>query len=99
MGMSAFYGDPADESEAIATIHRALEIGVTLLDTAELVEAGKVRYLGLSEASPETLRAANEVHPIAALQTEYSIRSRPRDGPDREQGAGAALLCRCDQRA
>jgi hypothetical protein len=36
MGMSAFYGDPADEAEAIATIHRALEIGVTLLDTAEM---------------------------------------------------------------
>jgi len=156
MGMSAYYGDPADESEAIVTIHRALEIGVTLLDTAEvygphtnekllgkaladrrdeaivatkfgvhpdldgspervrkaidgslqrlgldhvdlyyqhridpkvptqetvgamaeLVEAGKVRYLGLSEASPETIRAANEVHPIAALQTEYSIWER-----------------------
>ena len=162
MGMSAFYGDPADESEAIATIHRALEIGVTLLDTAEkygphtneerlgkalagrreqalvatkfgvylgaedgrfldgspgrvrtaidgslqrlgldhvdlyyqhridpavpieetvgamaeLVHAGKVRYLGLSEASPETIRAANEVHPISALQTEYSIWER-----------------------
>jgi aryl-alcohol dehydrogenase-like predicted oxidoreductase len=160
--MSAFYGDPADESEAIATIHRALEIGVTLLDTAEmygphtnekllgkalagrrdeaivatkfgvypeadgnrfldgspervrkaidgslqrlgldhvdlyyqhridpdvsteetvgamaeLVEAGKVRYLGLSEASPETIRTANEVHPITALQTEYSIWER-----------------------
>jgi aryl-alcohol dehydrogenase-like predicted oxidoreductase len=160
--MSAFYGDPADESEAIATIHRALEIGVTLFDTAELygphtnerllgkalsgrrdeaivatkfgvylnaednrvrdgrpervrkaidgslqrlgldhvdlyyqhridpdvsieetvgamaelVEAGKVRYLGLSEASPETLRAASEVHPITALQTEYSIWER-----------------------
>jgi aryl-alcohol dehydrogenase-like predicted oxidoreductase len=162
MGMSAFYGDPADESEAISTIHRALEIGVTLLDTAEmygphtnekllgkaladrrddaivatkfgvyigaedgrsldgspervrkaidgslqrlgldhvdlyyqhrvdptvpvqetvgamaeLVDEGKVRYLGLSEASPETLRAANEVHPISALQTEYSIWER-----------------------
>ena len=162
MGMSAFYGDPADEKEAISTIHRALEIGVTLLDTAEmygphtnekllgkaladrrdeaivatkfgvyigadegrfldgspervrrsidgslrrlgldhvdlyyqhridpavpiqetvgamaeLVEAGKVRFLGLSEASPETLKVANEVHPITALQTEYSIWER-----------------------
>lgn len=43
---------------------------------AELVEAGKVRYLGLSEASPETLRRAHAVHPITALQTEYSLWSR-----------------------
>src|SRR5271157_4138487 len=43
---------------------------------AELVRAGKVRYLGLSEASPGTLRRAAEVHPIAALQTEYSLWSR-----------------------
>lgn len=157
MGMSAFYGDPADEGEAVATIHRALELGVNLFDTAEMygphtnekllgkalagrrdeavvatkfgvypdgldgspgrvrkavdgslerlgldyidlyyqhrvdpdvpteetvgamaeqVEAGKVRYLGLSEASAETIRSANEVHPISALQTEYSIWER-----------------------
>ena len=43
---------------------------------AELVEGGKVRYLGLSEASPETVRRAHEVHPISALQTEYSLWSR-----------------------
>ena len=42
----------------------------------ELVEAGKVRYLGLSEAAPETIRRAHAVHPITALQTEYSIWSR-----------------------
>jgi aryl-alcohol dehydrogenase-like predicted oxidoreductase len=42
----------------------------------ELVEAGKVRYLGLSEAAPETIRRAHEVHPISALQTEYSLWSR-----------------------
>jgi aryl-alcohol dehydrogenase-like predicted oxidoreductase len=163
MGMSEFYGS-ADEGEAVATIHRALELGVTLLDTADvygpytnerlvgeaisgrrdevvlatkfgivrdpddpakrgvngrpeyvadacdaslrrlsvdhidlyyqhrvdpdvpieetvgamasLVEAGKVRYLGLSEAAPETLRRAHEVHPISALQSEYSLWSR-----------------------
>jgi aryl-alcohol dehydrogenase-like predicted oxidoreductase len=162
MGMSEFYGD-ADEDEAIATIHRALELGVTLLDTAdmygpfknerlvgrairgrrdsvviatkfgnvrgengerlgirgdaeyvrsaceaslerlgvdhvdlyyqhrvdpeveieetvgamkELVDAGKVRYLGLSEAGPDTIRRANAVHPISALQSEYSLWSR-----------------------
>jgi aryl-alcohol dehydrogenase-like predicted oxidoreductase len=42
----------------------------------ELVEAGKVRYLGLSEAAPETIRKAHEVHRISALQTEYSLWSR-----------------------
>jgi aryl-alcohol dehydrogenase-like predicted oxidoreductase len=43
---------------------------------AELVRAGKVRYLGLSEAAPETIRRAAKVHPISALQTEYSLWSR-----------------------
>jgi aryl-alcohol dehydrogenase-like predicted oxidoreductase len=43
---------------------------------AELVGAGKVRHLGLSEVSAETLRAANEVHPIAALQSEWSLFTR-----------------------
>ncbi|MEA2354849.1 MAG: hypothetical protein QOD61_978 [Solirubrobacteraceae bacterium] len=43
---------------------------------AELVAAGKVRHLGLSEASPETIRRAHAVHPIAALQTEYSLWTR-----------------------
>src|SRR3712207_697633 len=42
----------------------------------ELVEAGKVRYLGLSEAGPETIRRAHAVHPISALQTEYSLFTR-----------------------
>jgi len=42
----------------------------------ELVEAGKVRYLGISEAAPETIRKAHSVHPISALQTEYSLWSR-----------------------
>jgi len=162
MGMSEFYGT-ADEGEAIATIHRAIELGVTFLDTAdmygpftnerlvgraiadrrdgvvlatkfgnerkedgsflgvngrpeyvhkacdaslerlgvdyidlyyqhrvdnntpieetvgamkELVEAGKVRHLGLSEAAPQTIRRAHAVHPITALQTEYSLWER-----------------------
>jgi aryl-alcohol dehydrogenase-like predicted oxidoreductase len=48
---------------------------------AELVKQGKVRYLGLSEASPQTLRRAVKVHPIAALQTEYSLWTRD---PERE---------------
>ncbi|ABG05675.1 aldo/keto reductase [Rubrobacter xylanophilus DSM 9941] len=162
MGMSEFYG-PADEREAVATIHRALELGIDFLDTAdmygpftnerlvgraiagrrdevvlatkfgnvrgedgsflgvrgdpeyvrracdaslrrlgvdhidlyyqhrvdpevpieetvgamkELVEAGKVRHIGLSEAAPRTIRRAHAVHPVAALQTEYSLFSR-----------------------
>jgi aryl-alcohol dehydrogenase-like predicted oxidoreductase len=163
MGMSDAYG-PADEAESIATIHRALDLGVNLLDTsdaygpfkneelvgkavrgrrdqvrvatkfgfvggtdgkgsggidgrpeyvraacegslrrlgvdhidlyyqhrvdpkvpieetvgamAELVRQGKVRYLGLCEAAPTTIRRAHGVHPISALQTEYSLWSR-----------------------
>ncbi|TCJ15577.1 aldo/keto reductase [Rubrobacter taiwanensis] len=162
MGMSEFYG-PADEEEAMATIHRALELGINFLDTAdmygvgrnerlvgraiedrreevvlatkfgivraedgtrlgingrpeyvqracdasllrlgvdhidlyyqhrvdpdvpieetvgamgELVEAGKVLYLGLSEAAPETIRRAHATFPISALQSEYSLWSR-----------------------
>src|SRR6202047_1096107 len=43
---------------------------------ADLVKAGKVRHLGLSEAAPATIRRAAKVHPIAALQTEYSLWSR-----------------------
>ncbi|WP_062531011.1 aldo/keto reductase [Demequina rhizosphaerae] len=162
MGMSDFYGT-ADEAEAVATLHRALDLGVTLLDTAdmygpftnerlvggaiagrrdevqiatkfgnerrpdgswvglngspdyvrracdaslerlgveridlyyqhrvdprvpiedtvgalgELVAAGKVRGIGLSEASAATIRRAHAVHPLTALQTEYSLFSR-----------------------
>ncbi|HYW34093.1 MAG TPA: aldo/keto reductase, partial [Balneolaceae bacterium] len=43
---------------------------------AKLVDEGKVRYLGLSEASAETMRRASKIHPITALQTEYSLWSR-----------------------
>ena len=46
---------------------------------AELVQAGKVRYLGLSEASAETIRRAHAVHPITAVQTEYSLWTRDVD--------------------
>ncbi len=161
MSMSDFAYGPADETEAVATIHRALDLGVTLLDTAdiygltenenlvgraiadrrdqvvlatkfgnvfrdgkqsvdgspayvaeacdgsltrlgvdhidlyylhrpdttvpiedtvgamaELVASGKVRHLGLSEASASTIRRGASVHPIAALQSEWSLFSR-----------------------
>ncbi len=52
---------------------------------AELVRAGKVRYLGLSEVSPQTLERAHRVHPITALQSEYSLWTR-----DPEKGVLAA---------
>ncbi len=59
--------------------HR-VDFGVPIEDTvgamAELVTAGKVKYLGLSEASAATIRRAHAVHPITALQTEYSLWSR-----------------------
>jgi aryl-alcohol dehydrogenase-like predicted oxidoreductase len=43
---------------------------------AELVAAGKVRYLGISEASAERIRKAHAIHPLTAVQTEYSLRTR-----------------------
>lgn len=60
---------------------------------AELVQAGKIRHIGLSEAGPQTLRRAQAVHPIAALQTEYSLWTRDVEGNDvlstcRELGIG-----------
>lgn len=160
MGMASFYGTPSDQAAATAVIHRALELGITFFDTAEmygphvnerqvgealkdrrdrafvatkfgvyygqervndgrpenvrraiegslsrlgmdhvdlyylhrvdpavpieetvgamgeLVAEGKVRFLGLSEAAPDTLRRAHMTHPITALQTEYSLWSR-----------------------
>jgi aryl-alcohol dehydrogenase-like predicted oxidoreductase len=60
-------------------LHR-VDAEVPIEDTvgamAELVRQGKVRYLGLSEAAPSTIRRAHKVHPISALQTEYSLWSR-----------------------
>jgi aryl-alcohol dehydrogenase-like predicted oxidoreductase len=53
-----------------------VEIEETVGAMAELVEAGKVKFLGLSEAAPETIRRAHAVHPITALQTEYSVFAR-----------------------
>jgi aryl-alcohol dehydrogenase-like predicted oxidoreductase len=75
-----------------------------------LIEQGKVRLLGLSEASPATLRRAHRVHPIAALQTEYSLWTRePRPKSSRfprarhrahahSRSAGASLPAGSDRR-
>ncbi len=54
----------------------ATPIEETVGTMAELVREGKIRHIGLSEASPQTLRRAAQVHPITALQTEYSLWSR-----------------------
>jgi aryl-alcohol dehydrogenase-like predicted oxidoreductase len=54
----------------------AVPVEETVGAMAELVRAGKVRFLGLSEAAPSTIRRAHAVHPIAALQTEYSLWTR-----------------------
>ena len=57
-------------------VDRTVPIEETVGTMADLVKAGKVRYLGLSEASPATIRRAHAVHPISALQTEYSLWTR-----------------------
>ena len=57
-------------------VDRGVPIEETVGAMAELVEAGKVRFLGLSEASAGTIRRAHAVHPITALQTEYSLWTR-----------------------
>jgi len=62
-----FYQHRVDPSVPIEEVVGAL---------AELVEAGKVRYIGLSEAGPETIRRAHKEHPITALQSEYSLWER-----------------------
>ena len=65
------------------TLHRvdaSVPIEETVGAMGELVRAGKVRWLGLSEAAPTTLRRAHAVHPISTLQTEYSLWSRDPEG-------------------
>jgi aryl-alcohol dehydrogenase-like predicted oxidoreductase len=57
-------------------VDKTVPIEETVGAMAELVQAGKVRHLGLSEASPQTVRRAHAVHPIAALQSEYSLWTR-----------------------
>jgi aryl-alcohol dehydrogenase-like predicted oxidoreductase len=73
-------------------VDRTVPIEETVGAMAELVGEGKVRYLGLSEASAETIRRANAVHPISALQSEYSLWTRDPEervlGAVRELGIG-----------
>ena len=73
-------------------VDKTVPIEETVGAMAELVAAGKVRHLGLSEASPETIRRAHAVHPITALQSEYSLWTRdPEDeilDTTRELGIG-----------
>ncbi|HEX5432961.1 MAG TPA: aldo/keto reductase, partial [Candidatus Angelobacter sp.] len=57
-------------------VDRKVPIEDTVGAMAELVREGKVRYLGLSEASPKTIRRAHKIHPISALQSEYSLWER-----------------------
>src|SRR5436189_151197 len=87
MGMSDFYIGCSEASLkrlGVDTIdlyyqHRVdpkTPIEDTVGAMAELVKEGKVRFLGLSEAAPDTIRRAHKVHPITALQTEYSLWSR-----------------------
>jgi aryl-alcohol dehydrogenase-like predicted oxidoreductase len=67
----------------VYTQHRVddtVQIEETIGAMADLVRAGKVRWLGLSEAGPATIRRAHKVHPITALQTEYSLWTRDPEG-------------------
>jgi aryl-alcohol dehydrogenase-like predicted oxidoreductase len=57
-------------------VDKTVEIEETVGAMSELVAAGKVRYLGLSEASPQTIRRAHAVHPLTAVQVEYSLWTR-----------------------
>jgi len=68
-------------------LNPAIPVEETVGTMAELVRAGKVRYLGLSEVGPANLRRAQAVHPIAALQSEYSLWSRDVEG-------GSLAACR-----
>jgi aryl-alcohol dehydrogenase-like predicted oxidoreductase len=68
---------------------RSVPVEDTVGAMADLVKAGKVRYLGLSEVAPETLRRAHAVHPITAIQSEYSLWSRE---PERQMLAACREL-------
>ena len=78
-------------------VDREVPIEDTVGAMAELVRAGKVRYLGLSEVAPQTLERAHRIHPITALQSEYSLWTRdPEDGvleTCRQLGVGFVPYC------
>jgi aryl-alcohol dehydrogenase-like predicted oxidoreductase len=61
-------------------VDTSVPIEETIQAMAELVKEGKIRYIGMSEAAPDTIRRAAKVHPITALQTEYSLWSRDPEG-------------------
>jgi aryl-alcohol dehydrogenase-like predicted oxidoreductase len=61
-------------------VDRSVPVEETWGAMAELVQAGKVRFLGISEAAPATLRRTNAVHPVTALQSEYSLFTRDPEG-------------------
>jgi aryl-alcohol dehydrogenase-like predicted oxidoreductase len=61
-------------------VDRTVSVEDTWGAMAELVQAGKVRYLGISEAAPATIRRANAVHPVTAVQSEYSLFTRDPEG-------------------
>jgi aryl-alcohol dehydrogenase-like predicted oxidoreductase len=73
-------------------LDRTVPIEETVGAMAEQVRAGKVRYLGLCEVGVATLRRAHAVHPIAALQSEYSIWERNLEAPD---ASGASVIGTC----
>src|SRR5436190_800136 len=92
MGMSEFYSGFNDAETLDLYYQHRVDPNTPIEDTvgamAQLVKDGKVRYLGLSEAGPDTLRRAMKIHPITALQTEYSLWTR-----DPEEN-GVLAICR-----
>src|SRR3546814_8174707 len=75
-------------------VDRNVPIEDTIGAMQRLVEAGKVRYLGMSEASADTLRRAAAVHPIAALQSEYSLWTRDVEARSEEHTSELQSLMR-----
>ncbi|CAB4315921.1 unnamed protein product [Prunus armeniaca] len=77
LNMFARVARPASSALTLATLIFTIRTTVPIEDTMEelkkLVEEGKMKYIGLSEASPDTVRRAHAVHPIAAIQMEWSL--------------------------
>ncbi|MBS0185750.1 MAG: aldo/keto reductase [Proteobacteria bacterium] len=75
--------------------HTPIEVSIEAL--AELVKEGKIRYIGISEVKPETIRRAAKIHPICAVQTEYSLWQRDPEkeilSTCRELGIGFVAYC------